>query len=130
MVPFAWGFGFFRGGWVHAVEVPLKGIDVRGPETPELGQPHIDLLERFRPEPVKTALGVHCGFNEAGVAQHAQVLGHGRLGHTEPALDFPHGLVGRDEETEDGAAIGLGNDFEYGFHSSYIPQQEYTCQGI
>jgi hypothetical protein len=36
----------------------------------------------------------------------------------------------RDEEAEDGAAVGLGDDLEGGFHGSYILLQAYTCQGI
>ena len=61
-------------GLLHAVKVAFESIQVDGPETPELSQPCIYLPERFRPQPVETALGVHRGFHEAGLAQHAQVL--------------------------------------------------------
>ena len=45
-----------------------------GPEPAELSQPGVDLLKRFRLQPVETALCVHRGFYETGLAQHAQVL--------------------------------------------------------
>ena len=77
----------------HAVEVAFEGIQVSGPEAAELSQPGIDLLKWFRFQPVETALRVHRGFHETGVAQHAQVLGHGRLRHTKLALDLSHRLL-------------------------------------
>lgn len=64
---------------MDAVQMALEGIDVRGPEPPELRQPRIEFLEGFRFEAVETALRVDGGFNETGVAQHAQVLGDGGL---------------------------------------------------
>ena len=59
---------------MHAVEVPFQRIHVIGPEPAELSQPGIHLLKRFRLQPVKAALCVHCRLHETGVAQHAQVL--------------------------------------------------------
>jgi len=76
----------------HAVEVTFESIDVSGPEAAELGQPCIHLLKWFRFEPVEAALGVYCGFDEAGVSQHAQVLGHCGLRHTKLLLDLANGL--------------------------------------
>ena len=74
------------------VEVAFERIYVRGPEPAELSQPGIELLKWFRFQPVETALGVHCGFHETSLAQHPQVLGHGRLRHAKPALDLSHRL--------------------------------------
>ena len=59
---------------MHAVEVAFESIYVSGPEPPERSQPGIHLLKRFRFQPVETALCVHPGFHETGLAQHAQVL--------------------------------------------------------
>ena len=59
---------------IHAIEVPFESIHVSGPEPAERSQPGIQLLERFRFQPVETALCVHRGLDETGVAQHAQVL--------------------------------------------------------
>jgi hypothetical protein len=48
----------------------LERIHVRGPEPPELSEPGIDLDQRFRSEPVETALCGHHGLHETGLAQH------------------------------------------------------------
>ena len=103
---------------IHASEVPFESIHVGGPEAAELGQPGIHLLKWLRFQPVETALGIYRGFHETGLAQHAQVLGHGRLRHTKVALDLSHRLLRRNQEAQDCPAAGLGNDFEDGFHSA------------
>jgi hypothetical protein len=59
---------------IHAVEVAFESIYVSGPEPAELSQPGVDLLKRFRFQPVETALCIHGGFDETGLAQHSQVL--------------------------------------------------------
>ena len=73
---------------IHPVKVAFESIHVSGPEPAELSQPGIQLLKWFRVQPVETALRVYRGFNETGLAQHAQVLGHGRLRHTKLTLDL------------------------------------------
>jgi len=59
---------------IHPVEVAFERIYVSGPEPAELSQPGIHLLKWFRFQPVETALCVHHGFHETGLAQHSQVL--------------------------------------------------------
>src|SRR5262249_13340929 len=108
----------------------FETIQVSGPEPAELSQPFVHLLNWLRFQPAHTALRVDRGFREPGLAQHAQVLGHGRLRHTKLTLDLSHRLLGRDQEAQYGAAIRLGNDFEDRFHSLYILYRAYTCQGI
>jgi hypothetical protein len=78
---------------IHAVEVAFESIYVSEPEPAELSQPRIHLLKWFWPQPIETALRVHCGFHETGLTQHSQVLGHGRLRHTKLTLDFSHRLL-------------------------------------
>jgi len=73
--------------------VAFESIYMSGPEAAERSQPVIHFLKWFRFQPVETALGVHRGFYETGLAQHAQVLGHGRLRHTKVPLDFAHRLL-------------------------------------
>jgi hypothetical protein len=77
----------------HAVKVAFEGIHMSGPEPAELRQPGIDFLKWFRPQPVETALCVHAGFHETGLAQHAQVLRHGRLRHTKLTLNLSNRLL-------------------------------------
>ena len=66
----------------------FESIDVGGPEAAELCQPGVDLLKGFRLQPVEAALCVDRGFDETGVAEHAQVLGDGGLRHSKLTLDF------------------------------------------
>lgn len=58
------------------------------PEAPERRQPGVDLHERLGPEPIDAPLGFDARLHEAGLAQHAEVLGHGGLRHPQPALDL------------------------------------------
>ena len=115
---------------IHAIEVAFESVHVGRPEAAELGQPSVDLLKRFRFQAVEATLCVDGGFDEAGLTQHSQVLGDGRLRHTKLPLNFSDRLFGGPEEREYGAAVRFGNDFEYRFHVLYILQKEYTCQGI
>src|SRR5579863_8276417 len=117
-------------GMLHAVQVTLESIDMDRPEAAERSQPVVHFLKRSRLQPVETALGVHRGFHEAGLAQHSQVLRHRRLRHIEPTLDFSHRLLARDQEAQDRPTVWLRNDIEDRFHSLCIPLSAYTCQGI
>jgi hypothetical protein len=78
---------------VHPIKVAFESIQVSGPETAELSQPHVHLLKWFSFQPVETALGVHRGLNETGLAQHSQVLGHSRLRHTKLPLYLSHRVL-------------------------------------
>ena len=71
----------------------LESIYVSGPEPAERGQPGIHLLKWFRFQAVETALCVHRGLHETGLAQDAQVLGHGRLRHAKLTLDVSDRLL-------------------------------------
>src|SRR5882762_8279912 len=101
-----------------------------GPEPTERSEPGIHLLEWFWLQSVETALCVHRGLHETGLAQYSQVLGHGRLRHAKPTLDLSHGLLGRDQEAQYRAAVRLRNDCERRFHSVDILHRAYACQGI
>ena len=101
--------------------MPLEGIDVSRPEAAEWGQPGIHLLKGFRLQAVETALRVHGGFHETGLAKHSQVLGHGRLRHTKPALYLSNRLLRRGQQAQYRSPARLRNDFENGFHTPYIP---------
>ena len=115
---------------IHAVEMAFESIHVSRPEPAELSQPQIHLMKWSRFQPVETSLCVYCGFYETGLAQHSQVLRHGRLRHTKLTLDVSHRLLGRDQEAQDRAAVRLRNDFENRFHSLHILYRAYACQGI
>ena len=99
----------------------LEGIDARGPELAKWRQPGVDLPQSLRFQPVQPALGVHTGFNESGLAQDPQVLGHGRLGHAQSALDLTNRLFGGNKEAENRPPVRLRNDLEDRRHPSDIP---------
>src|SRR3954468_16529067 len=108
----------------------FKRIDVSGPESTERRQPGIHFLKWFRFQPVDTPLCVDGRFHEAGLAQHAQVLRHGRLSHIELPLDVSHRLFRRDQEAQYRAPVRLGDDVEPRFHALDIRRTAYACQGI
>jgi hypothetical protein len=97
---------------LHPVEVALERIDVGRPEAPERAQPGIDRHERLGPEAIDAPLGFDARLHEARLAQHAEVLGHRRLWHSQPALDLADGSLRRRQQAEDGPAARLRNDGE------------------
>ena len=108
----------------------LERIDVTGPDAAERREPGLELLQRLGPQAIETPLRVHRGFDEAGVAQHAQVLRHGRLRHAQSPLDVSDRLLGGEQQGENGAAVRLRDDGEDGLHDKDIRLMAYTCQGI
>ncbi len=115
---------------MHAIQMAFERVHVGGPEAAELREPGVYLLKTLRFQAVEAPLRVHRGFHEAGVAQHAQVLGYSRLGHAEAALDLSDGLLRRNQQAQDGPAIRLGNNFKGRFHGLGILRCVYACQGI
>lgn len=95
----------------------LERIDVCGPELPELVQPGVHFAEPFRLEPVDATLRVYGGLHEAGLPQHAQVLGNGRLRDAKPPFELADRLLRGGQQRQDRAAARLGDDFERGFHA-------------
>jgi hypothetical protein len=53
---------------IHTVEVAFESIYVSGPELPERSQPGIHLLKWLGSQSIETALCVHRGFHETGLA--------------------------------------------------------------
>ncbi len=100
------------------------------PEAPEGGEPGVELHERFRSQSIEASLRYDAGFDESGVAQHAQMLGDGGLRQPQLALDLAHGALGREQQAEDGPSTGLGDDGERGFHDGNMPCRLYSCQGM
>ena len=89
-----------------AIEMAFESVDVNRPEAAELFQPGIEFLKRSGLEPVEAALCVNGGFDEAGVAEDAEVLGDGGLGHAELALDLADGLLGGGQEARIARRLG------------------------
>ena len=94
----------------------FERVEVRGPDLPERRQPGVDFLQWSGCQSIETPLRIDGGFDEAGFTQHAQMLGHGRLCYPELALDGADRLFGRDEQAQNRAPVGFGNDLENGWH--------------
>src|SRR4051812_19094656 len=101
---------------MYAVKMAFQSIQVGRPEAEELGQPDIHLQQRSRFEAVEATLCVYGGIYETSFAQHAQVFGYSRLGHTKLALDLSHRLFRRDQKAQYRSAARIGDDFKNGFH--------------
>lgn len=108
----------------------LERVEVCRPAPAERHQPVVELAQRFRDQSIETALCIHSGLHKSGITQHAEVLRNGWLRHLQLPLDFSNRLFRGDQQPQDGAAVGLGNDVEDGRHAVYIRLKEYTCQGI
>ena len=106
------GFALWFAGLLHPVEVALQSVQMSGPEPAERSQPFIQFLKRFRSEAIKTSLCIHGGLHKAGLAQHSQVLGYGRLRHPKLTFDLAHRLLGRDQQAQDRATVRFRNDFK------------------
>jgi len=59
---------------MYAIQVAFERVDVSRPEPAERRQPGIEFLQGFRFQPIETALCVHGGLHETGLAQHPQML--------------------------------------------------------
>ena len=114
---------------MHAVEMTFERVDVRRPQSAKRRQPGVDLLKRLRFQAIQTPLRVDGGFDEAGLAQHPEMLRHRRLRHPKLTLDLPDRLFRGDQQAEDGPAVRLRDDLEDGFHVRYMPRMAYACQG-
>jgi hypothetical protein len=77
------------GGFLfHAIEVTFERVDMRGPKAPERREPGVNLSERFWSDAVHAPLRVDSRFDEAGFAQHSEMLGDRRLRHPQLMLEL------------------------------------------
>ena len=89
-----------------------------------------EVLQGLGLDAIEPALRVHRGLDDPRLAQHPQVLGHGRLRHAQPALELAHRLLRVEQQAEDRAPVRLRDDRENAVHGVNIPKHVYTCQGI
>jgi hypothetical protein len=107
----------------HPVEVTLQSIQVGSPELAERLEPNFDLPKGLGSHPVEAPLGIDRGLDESRLAKDAQMFRYGGLRHPESAPDLAHRLLGRSQETQNGATVRFGKDFECGLHSFKVPRQ-------
>ena len=88
------------------------------------------MIERpqwLRPDAVDPSLGVDPHVHQARVTEHSQVLGDSRLTEFGRADQIAHRSFGFDQQVEDLAAVGLGENCE---RTVIASPPEYTKSGI
>jgi hypothetical protein len=98
----------------------LQGVEPIRPEAAIRTEPRVDLDKRRGIELVPPLLRLLTDAHEAGVTQHAQMLGHAGLAHPEHVDQFAHGAVAVTEQIEDPAPSGLGDDVKCNRHAGMI----------
>src|SRR5262249_22466656 len=120
----------WRWSLVHAIEMALERVDMRGPEAAEPSEPFVNFHEGLRSNAVEASLRIDARLDESGLPKHAQMFGDRGLRHSKPLLDLLHGPLRGREQAQDGPTVRLGDDGEGGFHGTYILVSVYTCQAI
>src|SRR5438445_5809690 len=106
-----------------AGELGCQGVQVRCPVAAEAIEPRVHVLQGLVLYSVETARPVRPNGSEAAIAQHLEVLRHGRLGDAELSLndlaDGTRGLFAIGEQLQDAASDGVTEDVE-GMHRAYL----------
>src|SRR5437867_2807531 len=98
---------------------------------PERLEPDVELVERLRPQLVDALLRDRTHVDQAGVAQHAEVLRHLRLTQSEAFRDLPYRARLVAEQLDDAEAIRFGQGRQRGVHGViYIPRRIYLSRHI
>ena len=106
-----------------AGELGAQGVEARLPEAAERVEPLVGGGELGGLDRVEAAGSLGVDGREAGLAQHPQVLGHGRLRDAELLVDHAAQLSGGGlpvgEQLEDAASHGVSEDVER-VHASIV----------
>src|SRR5262245_8901033 len=92
-------------------------------------EPAVDAFQRRPFDAVDALLGGRAARDEAGVAQHPEVLRNRRLAEIQRLDQVTDTALRRQQNAEDPASDRFSQDRE-GIHGSSIPSQVYTCQGM
>jgi len=95
-------------------QVSLKTIEACAPHLAKGLEPFIKLDERLKAEVVEASLPVSAHRHQAGIAQHAEMLGDSRLAQGQPLDEDLHGLFAPPQLLEDLAASGFGDHLDRG----------------
>jgi hypothetical protein len=111
-----------------SIQVSFERRKVRAPEAKVGSKPALQRPERVGLQPVDALLGRTLTGDEPRLAQHLEVLGHGRLVDPKVRAQLVHALASQLEQSEDVSSGGGGKHGEEvhvrpGF---YIPIQEYS----
>ena len=90
------------------VEGERQRVEAVRPQLAEGLQPAVELAERDGAQPVEPAVRVGAHLDEAGVAQHLEVLGHRRLREAQLVDELAHRALAGSQQFEDAASVRLG----------------------
>jgi hypothetical protein len=125
---FAFRFAFFG---LKTIEKYIKAPEVLLPKPAILLQPHVELLQRGGPQCVDATLRVDASFDQASVAENAQVFGDLRLTKTQAMDHVTDGARAGAQEFDDMKTVGFCQSLESIEHDwPNMPYGEYACQGI
>ena len=103
-----------------AIQMAFEGVEAVRPELAIGGQPGVDLRERLGPQHVQPALRLRPDGDQAGVPQHAQVLGRARLAAPEQTYELTDRPGRLAQEIQDSAPRGLADHVERAGHPPKI----------
>src|SRR3954452_24648317 len=91
-----------------------EGRELRSPDRAIAPEPHVELRERFRIEPLEPSLRVDADDDEPGLLQRPEVPRHAGAGHVEVLGDASRGeLVVLGEELDHPQPGGIGETLEH-----------------
>lgn len=96
----------------------LEGVEVAGPQLAIGFEPGVECLEGTRFEVVDALLRGDARRDEAGLPQDFEVFGDGGLAERECLHQVRDAAVAAPQVSDDGAAMGLGEDGEGISHSA------------
>jgi hypothetical protein len=86
--------------------VVFEAVKVRRPELAVRAEPFVELRERLGPDAIQASLRVCARLDEAGVPQHAKVLGHRRLADPEAVDELADRPFSVAEQIQDLEPVG------------------------
>lgn len=95
------------------VEIALQCIELQFPEAPVVGKPGGGVAQRLGAQPHAMRTAQYFAVDEAGMLEHAQVLGDRRQRHAEGCRQFGDASLAVHESAEDGAARAVGEGREH-----------------
>lgn len=84
------------------------------PQLAVRGEPGVELRKRLRPDAVQAALRIRARLDEAGLLEHAEVLGDPRLAEAKAVDEIADGAFALAEQVENREPPWLGENLERG----------------
>ena len=99
---------------------------MRRPELAVRGEPFVELRERLGPDAIQAPLSVCARLDEAGLPQHAKVLGHRRLADPKAVDELADRPFSVTEQIQDLEPPRLGEDLQCNEFRAHVRQYSYS----